>query len=293
MGRVEIRQLTRNGTGHVIGPLLGTRVALLETRMESELASLVRRQGGEPLSVPALREVERDCADDVARAYGAFVRDLAVVVLTTGVGVERMLSVATSIGLGRELRSELARATVVCRGPKPIAVLKREGLPVHVRAEPPHTTKELLAAFEGIALAGRDVVFVHDGGGNQDIVASLSRKGAHVVDVRPYVWALPEDLAPLRALVELIARAEVDAIAFTTQVQARHLFAVADTMGVRDAMTRAMNERVVVAAVGPTCARALSQLGAPAHVVPSQPKMGAMVVALGARFAGENVLETR
>ena len=46
-----------------------------------------------------------------------------------------------------------------------------------------------------------------------------------------------------------------------------------------------MAERIVVAAVGPTCARALSQLGAPPHVVPEQPKMGAMVVALAAKFA--------
>jgi len=83
----------------------------------------------------------------------------------------------------------------------------------------------------------------------------------------------------------MIVRAEVDAVAFTTQAQARHLFAVADSMGARETLTRAMGERVVVAAVGPTCARALSQLGAPAHVVPDQAKMGAMIVALAAKFA--------
>lgn len=282
---MEPRHVAVKGTGHVTEPLRGTRVALLESRMESELASLVRRHGGDPVCVPAMREVERDCTEDVARAYAALRRAGALVVLTTGVGLERLLRVAAASGIGAELHAELTRATNVCRGPKPIAVLKREGLPVHVRAEAPHTAKELLSALEAVAVDGRDVVFVHDGGGNREIVAVLARRGANVIDVQPYAWALPEDLGPLRGLVETIVRAEVDAIAFTTQAQARHLFAVADSMGERGAMTRAMGERIVVAAVGPTCARALSQLGAPPHVVPDQPKMGAMIVALAAKFA--------
>jgi uroporphyrinogen-III synthase len=163
-------------------------------------------------------------------------------------------------------------------------VLKRERLPVHCRAEAPHTTKELLAALDAIDVVARDVVFVHDGGGNADVVSSLARRGARVVEVRPYTWALPIDIGPLQALVEMIVRGGIDAIAFTTQAQARHLFAVADAMGARDAMAHALSERVLVAAVGPTCARALTQLGSPPHVVPEQAKMGAMVVALAARF---------
>ena len=36
--------------------LEGARVALLEARMSSELANLVRRYGGEPFGAPAVRE---------------------------------------------------------------------------------------------------------------------------------------------------------------------------------------------------------------------------------------------
>jgi len=281
----EKKQVAVNGTGHVGSPMRGARIALLESRMESELAALVRRHGGEPVCVPAMREVERDCADDVARAYGALVGESSIIVLTTGVGLARLLRVGDAIGLARELRAELARATVVCRGPKPVAVLKREGLPFHVRAEPPHTTAELITALQVVEVSGRDVVFVHDGGGGRDVVTALERRGARVVEVRPYAWALPEDLGPLRTLVDNIICGEVDAVAFTTQVQARHLFAVADAAGSRDALAKAMADRVVVAAVGPTCARALTQLGAPPHVVPGQGKMGAMVVALAGKLS--------
>src|ERR1019366_1399236 len=64
----------------------GARVALLESRMESELASLVRRHGGEPVCVPAMREVERDCAAEAGLAIDALSAPGAVVVVATGVG---------------------------------------------------------------------------------------------------------------------------------------------------------------------------------------------------------------
>jgi uroporphyrinogen-III synthase len=266
--------------------LRGARVALLEARMESELASLVRRHGGEPVCVPALREVERDCAESAPRAIDAAGKEGAAVVLATGVGLARWLAVAGSLGRGAELRAALGRATVVCRGPKPVAVLKREGLVAHVRAPAPHTTRELLEALEGVEVRDRDVVFVQDGGGGRAVPEALAGRGARLVEVQPYAWALPEDPSALRALVSSLAEGSIAAIAFTTQVQARHLFSVAEAMGCREALAGALRSRVTVAAVGPTTASALAALGAPAHVVPEQSNMGAMVVALAAKLSG-------
>jgi uroporphyrinogen-III synthase len=266
--------------------LQGARVALLEARRESELAALVRRHGGEPVCVPALREVERDFAGELAGACEAIERGDAAVVLTTGTGLERVLRVAAAMGRAEGLRAGLARSTVVCRGPKPIAVLKREGLPVHVRADPPHTTAELLIAVAPLPVEGRDVVVVQDGGTNRSVAESLAARGARVIEVHPYEWALPEDLSGLRDLVAALVGGGVDAVAVTTQVQARHLFGVAESMGMADALRVALRDRVVVAAVGPTCAHALVELGAPAHVMPAQPKMGPMVLALAAYLAG-------
>ncbi len=263
----------------------GARIALLEARMESELGSLVRRHGGEPVCVPAMRELERDFTGEGAAAIDAITRGGAVVVLATGVGLHRWLTVADMLGRGVELRDALARATVVCRGPKPVAVLKREGLTAHVRAPAPHTTQELIDALAAVDVRDRDAVFVHDGGGSPVVPAALAARGARVLEVRPYEWALPEDVGPLEALVATLIAGEVDALAITTQVQARHLFQVADGMGERDALTEALRGRVVVAAVGPTCARTLEALGTPPHVVPETSKMGALVLALASHFA--------
>jgi uroporphyrinogen-III synthase len=266
--------------------LRGARVALLEARMESELASLVRRHGGEPVCVPALREVECECEAATAKAVDAAGREGAVVVLATGVGLSRWLKVADGLGRGGELRGSLGRAVVVCRGPKPVAVLKREGLVAHVRAPAPHTSRELLSVLEGVEVSKRDVVFVHDGGGSAAVPDALAARGAVVSQVQPYRWALPEDASGLRALVGEALAGQIAAMAFTTQVQATHLFAVADGMGSRDALKNALRSRITVAAIGPTTAGTLTGLGAPPHVVPAQASMGAMVVALGEYLSG-------
>jgi len=260
--------------------LQGARIALLEARRESELASLVRRHGGEPVCVPALREVERDCSESAARAIDVTANAGTVVALATGVGLDRWLAVASTLGRREDLHAGLKKATLVCRGPKPVAVLKREGLTATVRAPPPHTTTEFLAALDSIDVHDRDAVFVHDGGGARTVPDALTARGARVVEVHPYAWALPEDIAALQGLVMDIIGSRVAAVAFTTQIQAKHLFEVAESLGSRPALAEALRLRVVVAAIGPTTARTLTDLGVPPHVVPTQSSMGAMVLAL-------------
>jgi uroporphyrinogen-III synthase len=265
--------------------LNGARVALLEARRESELASLVKRHGGEPVCVPAMREVETDCAEAVGKAVDAAGRAGAVVTVATGAGLSRFLAVADAAGRGAELRGALKSATVVCRGPKPIAVLKREGLTAHVRADPPHTTRELLAALASIDLRDHDFVFVHDGGGARTVPDWAAQRGARVVEVQPYVWALPEDVSALQQLVRDLIDAKVAAALFTTQVQARHLLSVAESMGDKDRLITALKEKITVGAIGPSTAAARTDAGVTPGVVPMQSSMGALILAL-ARHIG-------
>ena len=70
------------------------------------------------------------------------------------------------------------------------------------------------------------------------------------------------------------------AVAFTSQVQVQHLFRVALEAGRAEELKHALKTRIVVAAVGPTCAAAVREFGITPDVVPVQPKMGPMVEAL-------------
>jgi uroporphyrinogen-III synthase len=63
---------------------------------------------------------------------------------------------------------------------------------------------------------------------------------------------------------------------------------IASRIGRRNQLVAALRSRVVVAAVGPTCARVLDELGVPPHVVPDTPKMGSMLEVLAGRLAGRS-----
>ena len=261
--------------------LNGARVALLEGRMPGELADLVRRHGGEPYCVPAVRERPLDAGQQVA----AFVDDLTqgrlpVVVCLTGVGVKTLFEDAERLGRLPELLAALKEVTVVCRGPKPTAVLRRHGIPIALSAPSPYTTHEVLEAMAGLELADTGVALLHYGERNAALAEALQARGARVQELVIYEWLLPEDPGALQRLVQEVLSREVDAIAFTSQVQVRHLFQVASALGKAPQLAAALNTGVTVAAVGPVCAAALADYGVTPDVVPENPKMGPMVSAL-------------
>jgi uroporphyrinogen-III synthase len=258
-------------------------IALLEGRMSSELAGLVLRHGGEPLCVPAVRETERSCAPEVhALLDGLATGAYSMLICSTGAGVNSLMQEATRLGRYAELIHHLDQITLVCRGPKPLAALKRHGLRATITTAAPHTTADLIAALDGVSLDGAGVALLHYGERNAPLAQAVEERGARLTELCLYEWQLPDDLQPLRDLIDAIICNRIDAIAFTSQVQLRHLLHVAAEMGASAALIDALNTETIVAAVGPTCAAALQAAGITPHVVPAHPKMGQMVGALAA-----------
>jgi uroporphyrinogen-III synthase len=258
--------------------LKGARVGLLESRLSQELAELVRRLGGTPVLAPSVREVPH--ADETTR----FVKELvtkrfAVIIVLTGAAASAVLREAERSGQLRDALDAFELATLVCRGPKPTAVMRRNGVQVDIIPEKPFTTTELLQAIGGVDLAGRDVAVVHYGERNAVLSDALEARGARLGEVCPYEWALPEDTAPLRALVRDLC-GQVEAIAFTSKIQVRNLFAVAAELGVAEEIRAALNADVIVAAVGPVCAEALKHERVLPDVQPADPKMRPLLTAL-------------
>jgi uroporphyrinogen-III synthase len=227
---------------------------------------------------PSVREVPRP------EETAAFVETLAsgrfsVVIFQTGVGASALLREAERQGRLPDVISAIRAATLVCRGPKPTAVVRRYGLEPGIVPRKPFTTKEVLEALAPVTLAERDVALAHYGERNTALADALRARGARLGEVCPYEWALPEDVEPLRALVRDPA-AQLDAIAFTSQIQVRHLFAVASAMGLAATLADTLSRDVIVAAVGPVCAEALKGMGVTPDVQPADPKMGPLMMAL-------------
>ncbi len=257
------------------------RVGLLEARMSNELADLIRRYGGDPYCVPAVRESPLECADQVSAFISSLSEgSLQVIIFLTGVGARTLFAEAEKIGRWPELFEGLERVTTVCRGPKPVAVLKRTGVHVSIVAPEPNTTVELLEAIASVDIRGKGVGLTHYGERNVLLTEALESRGARLFEMCLYEWLLPEDVQSLRDLVEEVIGGGLGAVAFTSQIQIRHLFQMAEDLGRSRELAEALNKRLIVASVGPTCTAVLQTFGVTPHVVPEHPKMGHMVVAL-------------
>jgi uroporphyrinogen-III synthase len=232
----------------------------------------------------------REAPVDVAPLLPALADDLRsgmlrIVVFLTGAGATSLLDQARDAGVYEPLIEALRTATVVCRGPKPAAVMRKHGIAIHVNARSPFTTAELLEVLPETLVGAQGVALLHDGGGNPLLVDALRARGAKVHELRSYEWRLPEDVEPIEALMAELIDGRLDAVAFTNQVQVRHLFGVAALTGRTAALRYALAHRTSVASIGPTCSHALEERGVPPHVVASPPKMRPLVSAIGEHLA--------
>ena len=268
----------------------GRCIVLFESRLRDELAELVRRGGGVPVCVPAVVERQRSSGHEVAALLDMLRGgdSAPVFVFSTGVGARALFDEARVLGRAAELVEAIRRGGSICRGPKAVAALHREELAATIKARSPFTTVELIEALASLELTGHPVVLVHYGERNEPLMEALTSQGAVLLELLVYEWCMPEDTAPLARATESLIRGDFDAAAFTTQVQARHLMSIASRIGRRNQLVAALRSRVIVAAVGPTCARVLDELGVPPHVVPDPPKMGSMLEALAGRLAGRS-----
>ncbi len=259
----------------------GPVVALLESRMSSELARLIAKHGGAPLSVPAVRE----SPELTLQAAGRVIDDIEasryeMVIFMTGVAVSLLFEAAEQIGRRPDLVRALGKVTTVCRGPKPTAALRGFGLPPTLSAQEPFTAAEVLDAMSGIDLVGKRVLLFHYGERSDTLAETLIAWQVDLEEFWLYRWLMPDDLSGLQELVKSIVAREVQGLGITCQIQFRHLMRVAEDMRLDRSLIRALNECVVVGAVGPKCSAVLQSRGVRVQVIPEHPKMGPLAVAM-------------
>jgi uroporphyrinogen-III synthase len=256
-------------------PFDGLRVLSLESRRANEIATLIRKQGGEAFVAPSMREMPLE-ANPEALQFGErlFAGEFEMMILLTGVGtryLDRVLSTRYPAG---KFAEALRGLTVAVRGPKPAAVMREWQVPIVVQAPEPNTWRELLAA-----IAGRPehrVAVQEYGKPNPELLAGLEGQGREVSTVRVYEWGLPEDTGPLREAVHRLADGKIDVALFTTSIQVAHLFRIAAEEKLEDAVRQALG-KVFVASIGPTTSEELTEYGIRVALEPSHPKMGLLV----------------
>lgn len=264
-----------------MSPASRPTVALLESRMSGELARLIDKYGGEPLSVPAVREgpaITLEAARQLVREIEA--GRYEVVVFMTGVAVSLLFEMAEQAGRRSGLVQALKALTTVCRGPKPTAALKGFGVSPTLTAREPFTAAEVLDAMSGIEISGRRVLLFHYGERSETLAETLLAWQARLEEFWLYRWLMPLDTSGLSRLTAQINDGHVQALAVTCQIQFRHLMKVAQDEKLDRQLVKALNDHVVVGVVGPKCSAVVQAHGVRIQVMPEHPKMGPLAIAL-------------
>lgn len=262
----------------------GKRIAFLESRLADHVAELVTRRGGVAISAPALSEEPDVDPAAIARLIDRWsARPVRIVIFQTGVGTRALFAATDALGITETFLNLLASTTVVARGPKPTAVLRQRAVRIDSSAADPFTTQQVLEAIAGIELAGETVVVQRYGDVNVALNDALEARGAAVVEIPTYRWALPADTAPLNHLIDSLHRSQIDAVVFTSASQVQNLFAVAAAER-RDSLRTSLNA-TLIASIGPVCSDALRRYGVDVDVEAQPPKLGPLMAALEAAFA--------
>lgn len=257
-------------------PLMGFTVGVTAARRREELTSLLSRRGATVVEAPAVRIVPlEDDRELWAATQKCLSAPLDYVVASTGIGFRSWLEAADGWGVRATLRDRMTPARLFARGPKAVGAMRSAGL-ADVWSPGSESSAELLTQLLKENLAGRRIAVQEHGAPMPRFVSALRNAGAEVIDVPVYRWMPPDDLAPLRKMVQAIAAATVDAITFTSAPAVLTLLDVAKDTGHLDAMIAGLRGPVAAACVGPICAGPLADYGVKC-VIPERSRLGALV----------------
>ena len=267
-------------------PLEGFTIGITAARRKEEFASLLERRGARVISAPSMRIVPLpDDSELLAATRRCLAEPVDLVVATTGVGFRGWLEAADGWGLAAALHERLAGASLLARGPKATGAIRAAGL-AEAWAPASESSVDVLAHLLEQPLAGRRVAVQLHGEPQVDFCGALRDAGATVLEVPVYRWVLPEDVAPLRRLIDLITTGGLDALAFTSAPAVTSLLHYAATVDRESALVASLRGADMVSAcVGPVCAIPLQRLGIE-PLMPARSRLGSLVRVIADELPG-------
>lgn len=268
------------------GRLEGYRILILETREEAQFSRLLQEQGASVLQCPmfTIRDVP-DPAPVEAWIRLFIANPFDDLVLMTGEGLRRIMTVAQRIGADQDLIAAIGKAKRYARGPKPVRALREIGLEADMQTETP-TSEGVTAMLAQQDLKGHRVgLQLYPDKDHSKLIGAITSQGAIVETVLPYIYdGEAADTNIVSAIAEM-AQHRVDAIALTSSGQVRRLIDVARAHNCEDKLRDGLAQ-TPVASVGPVVSDELKAYGLRTDIYPAndsffmKPLISAMAVAL-------------
>ncbi len=245
-----------------------------------DLAEIVTRLGGRPRVVPTVEIGPVSNLEDVKEPLNRLAAGGAdIIVFMSQNGVSSLLTLSESLGLKTRVLKVLSRMLVVAIGSRTRAKLEEHGVRVDVTPAD-HSSNGLVATLSKLPLQGKVIVLPRTDKPTDYILKGLAGAGAEIIQFPIYETRLPSDQTEVLRLIEDILYGKVDIVTFTSSATARNLFHIAEEHNLSDKLRNALNEKVVVASIGPVTNATLNDLGADVDVTPDEYTVDAMMEAL-------------
>ncbi len=268
------------------GRLAGLRILVPESRQLDLFAGMLEAEGAVTLRCPLVTILDLADPAPVQAWLGRLIAgQFDDLILLTGEGLRRIMTVADRAGLKSEAVTAIGRLRTIIRGPKPAKALRELGLSPGISADTP-TTDGVIATLLDRDLRGRRIgVQLYPGNPNDKLLDFLTLSRATPDAILPYRYADDTETDRVAEAITRMAGGEIDFIALTSSPQLKRLTDVARDRGL-EAELRAGLARVRIAAVGPVVAQAATDLGGRVTAMPdSSFHMKPLVNAIAAAVA--------
>ncbi|HCO27077.1 MAG: uroporphyrinogen III synthase [Gimesia sp.] len=254
-------------------------VCSFESRKSDAMTSLIERNQGNPTLVHSMDEIPlEDNAQVKSFCEKLFRGEIDVIVFMTGVGATALLNAAELYFPREQVLAAFRKIIVVVRGPKPTVVLRNWEVPIHYSAPEPNTWHEIISVLDDkkFSVTGKHIAVQEYGKPVEEFYKALRNRGAQVLPIAVYRWALPDDTSGLRNAIHATIRGDYNVLMFTSAQQITHVLQIAEEEQVKEDWLLAAS-KTMIASVGPTCTEALQEVGLPVDFESSPPKMGPLV----------------
>ncbi|OBK51255.1 uroporphyrinogen-III synthase [Mycobacterium kubicae] len=261
-------------------PLTGYRVAVTSARRAEELCALLRRQGAEVCSAPAITMIALPDDDELHANTESLIADPPdILVAHTGIGFRGWIAAAEGWGLANQLLEALSAARVVSRGPKATGALRAAGLREEWSPES-ESSHELLEYLLATGVDGKRIAVQLHGAADAwdpfpEFLSGLRSAGADVVAIRVYRWKPTPLGGSFDQLVTGIARRQFDAVSFTSAPAAAAMLERGRELDIEEQLVEALRTGVHAMCVGPVTSRPLIRKGIPTSA-PERMRLGAL-----------------
>ena len=254
-------------------------VCSFESRKSDAMTSLIERNQGNPTLVHSMDEIPlEDNAQVKSFCEKLFRGEIDVIVFMTGVGATALLNAAELYFPREQVLAAFRKIIVVVRGPKPTVVLRNWEVPIHYSAPEPNTWHEIISVLDDkkFSVTGKHIAVQEYGKPVEEFYKALRNRGAQVLPIAVYRWALPDDTSGLRNAIHATIRGDYNVLMFTSAQQITHVLQIAEEEQVKEDWLLAAS-KTMIASVGPACTEALQEVGLPVDFESSPPKMGPLV----------------